>query len=429
MGERQGGASKLRRACFGGNGPRTARVGAGTWWMPRSIRLRRQRVRQGSVRGPGARRIAHLNTWCLTLLMPTELPVALRPPAPPHVQHFSVVILTNFLHHPPAPPGVTTDELDRVVHEAMIERGAYPSPLNYFNFPKSVCTSVNEVGLGGRRPTDTCLLHRISAPNSPVQVRATPKRGTGELAWCWKAGAGGEQHHLCCAAWYLSTWPCFLTELPSASLRLPPLPPLPPLASPAPPGHLPRDTRRARAAGRRHPQHRRHGLLQGVRGGAGAGVRGRGPCFMPGQLRSLTWQVRHPASPLPGPGKHSPRRNADASPFALAHRPARVPFPSLTFPAHLALQLPRRPQRDHLRGQGGRRGQAADQGDTRCANEGGGGLQARRAIQGRGGHHHQARGGARVRGGTGKRNSVGTAGCEPPYGYPGSLGVTVGVWE
>jgi hypothetical protein len=31
------------------------------------------------------------------------------------------------------------------VHEAMIERGAYPSPYNYYNFPKSVCTSVNEV--------------------------------------------------------------------------------------------------------------------------------------------------------------------------------------------------------------------------------------------------------------------------------------------
>lgn len=41
--------------------------------------------------------------------------------------------------------GVTTDEIDRVVHEACIERDVYPSPLNYYNFPKSVCTSVNEV--------------------------------------------------------------------------------------------------------------------------------------------------------------------------------------------------------------------------------------------------------------------------------------------
>ena len=42
-------------------------------------------------------------------------------------------------------PGVTTDEIDRVAHEACIERNAYPSPLNYWTFPKSCCTSVNEV--------------------------------------------------------------------------------------------------------------------------------------------------------------------------------------------------------------------------------------------------------------------------------------------
>ncbi|KAG8908503.1 Methionine aminopeptidase 1 [Tulasnella sp. 403] len=42
-------------------------------------------------------------------------------------------------------PGVTTDELDAIVHEATIARNAYPSPLNYRQFPKSLCTSVNEV--------------------------------------------------------------------------------------------------------------------------------------------------------------------------------------------------------------------------------------------------------------------------------------------
>jgi methionyl aminopeptidase len=42
-------------------------------------------------------------------------------------------------------PGVTTDEIDRIVHEACMERDCYPSPLNYYSFPKSVCTSVNEV--------------------------------------------------------------------------------------------------------------------------------------------------------------------------------------------------------------------------------------------------------------------------------------------
>ncbi|KAM7508769.1 hypothetical protein LguiA_019222 [Lonicera macranthoides] len=42
-------------------------------------------------------------------------------------------------------PGVTTDEIDAVVHEATIAAGGYPSPLNYHFFPKSCCTSVNEV--------------------------------------------------------------------------------------------------------------------------------------------------------------------------------------------------------------------------------------------------------------------------------------------
>jgi len=41
-------------------------------------------------------------------------------------------------------PGITTDEIDRVVHEETIKRDAYPSPLNYMHYPKSVCTSVNE---------------------------------------------------------------------------------------------------------------------------------------------------------------------------------------------------------------------------------------------------------------------------------------------
>lgn len=51
--------------------------------------------------------------------------------------------------------GVATDEIDRVVHEAAIERECYPSPLNYHGFPKSCCTSVNEVichGIPDMRP-------------------------------------------------------------------------------------------------------------------------------------------------------------------------------------------------------------------------------------------------------------------------------------
>ncbi|RKP17846.1 methionine aminopeptidase, partial [Rozella allomycis CSF55] len=53
--------------------------------------------------------------------------------------------------------GVTTDEIDRIVHEECIKRNAYPSPLNYYNFPKSCCTSVNEVichGIPDMRPLE-----------------------------------------------------------------------------------------------------------------------------------------------------------------------------------------------------------------------------------------------------------------------------------
>ncbi|KAI8874355.1 methionine aminopeptidase [Ramicandelaber brevisporus] len=53
--------------------------------------------------------------------------------------------------------GVTTDEIDRIIHEETIKRDAYPSPLNYYGFPKSCCTSVNEVichGIPDRRPLE-----------------------------------------------------------------------------------------------------------------------------------------------------------------------------------------------------------------------------------------------------------------------------------
>jgi methionyl aminopeptidase len=54
-------------------------------------------------------------------------------------------------------PGVTTDELDRVAHEFMLDHGAYPSTLGYKSFPKSVCTSVNEIichGIPDSRPLE-----------------------------------------------------------------------------------------------------------------------------------------------------------------------------------------------------------------------------------------------------------------------------------
>ena len=42
-------------------------------------------------------------------------------------------------------PGITTDEVDEYTHNLFIERGAYPSTLNYHGYPKSLCSSANEV--------------------------------------------------------------------------------------------------------------------------------------------------------------------------------------------------------------------------------------------------------------------------------------------
>ena len=54
-------------------------------------------------------------------------------------------------------PGVTTDELDRIGHDFIISRDAYPSCLGYMGFPKSLCTSINEVichGIPDDRPLE-----------------------------------------------------------------------------------------------------------------------------------------------------------------------------------------------------------------------------------------------------------------------------------
>lgn len=51
-------------------------------------------------------------------------------------------------------PGISTEEINTLVHEFTIKNGAIPAPLNYRGFPKSVCTSVNEVichGIPGKR--------------------------------------------------------------------------------------------------------------------------------------------------------------------------------------------------------------------------------------------------------------------------------------
>ena len=66
--------------------------------------------------------------------------------------------LLDYACHPSvAAAGRTTEEVDGLLHAATLDLGAYPSPLNYHGFPKSVCSSVNEVvchGIPDRRPLE-----------------------------------------------------------------------------------------------------------------------------------------------------------------------------------------------------------------------------------------------------------------------------------
>ena len=75
-----------------------------------------------------------------------------------------------------AKPGVATDEIDALVHEQTLKRGAYPSPLNYHGFPKSCCTSVNEVICHGI--PDSYVLVRRRAVGAPPRDPHPPTHTT-----------------------------------------------------------------------------------------------------------------------------------------------------------------------------------------------------------------------------------------------------------
>lgn len=51
---------------------------------------------------------------------------------------------SGHLHEFLCTSGVTTEEIDRLVHEYIVSEGAYPAAVNFFGFPKAVCASVNE---------------------------------------------------------------------------------------------------------------------------------------------------------------------------------------------------------------------------------------------------------------------------------------------
>ncbi len=66
-------------------------------------------------------------------------------------------------------PGISTEEINTIVHDFIVKNGAYPSPLNYKGFPKSVCTSINNVICHGI-PSPTEILQDGDIVNVDVTV-------------------------------------------------------------------------------------------------------------------------------------------------------------------------------------------------------------------------------------------------------------------
>lgn len=89
-------------------------------------------------------------------------------------------------------PGNTTDEVDRVVHEYLLDHGAYPSTLGYRGFPKSCCVSLNEIVCHGIPGTQ--VIEEGDIVN--VDVTAYKDGVHGDTNATYYAGEVAEEHRL-----------------------------------------------------------------------------------------------------------------------------------------------------------------------------------------------------------------------------------------
>lgn len=89
-------------------------------------------------------------------------------------------------------PGVTTDHLDAVAHEYMCDHGAYPSTLGYRHFPKSCCTSLNDVICHGI--PDSTVVEDGDIVN--IDVTAYKRGVHGDTNATFLAGEVSEEHRL-----------------------------------------------------------------------------------------------------------------------------------------------------------------------------------------------------------------------------------------
>lgn len=89
-------------------------------------------------------------------------------------------------------PGVTTDEIDAVVHEYLCDHGAYPSTLGYMGFPKSCCVSLNEIVCHGI--PDTTVVREGDIVN--IDITAFKNGVHGDTNATFLAGEVSEEHRL-----------------------------------------------------------------------------------------------------------------------------------------------------------------------------------------------------------------------------------------
>lgn len=89
-------------------------------------------------------------------------------------------------------PGITTDAIDKVVHEYLCDHGAYPSTLGYRGFPKSCCTSLNEVICHGI--PDSTVIEDGDIVN--IDVTAYIGGVHGDTCATYPAGELSEEHWL-----------------------------------------------------------------------------------------------------------------------------------------------------------------------------------------------------------------------------------------
>lgn len=89
-------------------------------------------------------------------------------------------------------PGMTTDEIDRIAHEYMLDHGAYPSCLGYRGYPKSTCISLNEIVCHGI--PDTTVIQDGDIVN--IDVTAFKNGVHGDTNATFLAGNVSEEHRL-----------------------------------------------------------------------------------------------------------------------------------------------------------------------------------------------------------------------------------------